>query len=130
MGVRRPGGSATTYGCGDDVACLDSVAWYRDNSCNATHPVATKAPNGFGLYDMQGNVWEWAADCWHDDYSDNPPGDATVWEGGNCDYRILRGGAFGVNERGLRVLNRDGDFVGGYLVPSPGFRCVRDLTAP
>ncbi|MGC9322053.1 MAG: formylglycine-generating enzyme family protein, partial [Kosmotogaceae bacterium] len=41
---------------------VDSVAWYKSNSENMTHPVGTKAPNELGIYYMSGNVWEWVSD--------------------------------------------------------------------
>lgn len=46
---------------------LDIVGWYGENSGDKTHPVAQKRPNGYGLYDMSGNVWEWAWDAYGDD---------------------------------------------------------------
>ncbi len=120
-------GTTTRYGCGDDVSCLDELAWYLGNSDTTTHQVMEKGANAYGLYDMLGNVWEWVADCWHDDYSDNPPADGSVWVEDECEYRILRGGSFGLDEIGLRVSNRSGDYPDVYFIPSPGFRCARDI---
>lgn len=50
------GGEDYTYSGSDD---LDEVGWYNDNRNNVTHPVAQKMANGYGLYDMSGNVCEW-----------------------------------------------------------------------
>ena len=43
---------------------IDEVAWYDENYGVKTHPVAQKNPNGYGLYGMMGNVWEWFADAY------------------------------------------------------------------
>jgi formylglycine-generating enzyme required for sulfatase activity len=60
-----------------------------------TTPVgSTDVANGFGLYDMHGNVWEWCQDIWHDNY-EGAPTDGSAWEkGGDSSRRVLRGGSW------------------------------------
>ena len=59
-----------------------------------TTPPASFPPNGFGLFDMLGNVWEWVEDCGHPDYS-GAPSDGSAWlKPGDCRLRMLRGGSW------------------------------------
>ena len=67
----------------------DAVAWCDDNSGDKTHPVATKQANELGLYDMNGNVWEWCYDR-YGDYSSNSQTNPTG--ASECSDRVLRGG--------------------------------------
>jgi formylglycine-generating enzyme required for sulfatase activity len=55
-------GTATPWSSGADASALDAVAWYAKNSDGQPHPVGTKKPNAWGLYDMIGNVAEWTLD--------------------------------------------------------------------
>jgi formylglycine-generating enzyme required for sulfatase activity len=55
---------------------------------------------------MHGNVFDWCEDNWHEDYSDNPPLDGSVWEGGDASLRVLRGGSWNNNQRGVRSASR------------------------
>jgi formylglycine-generating enzyme required for sulfatase activity len=90
-------GTTTRYYFGDDANQLGDYAWYYENSNDTTHPVGQKKPNAFGLYDLHGNVWEWCADTWHDNY-DGAPTNGSVWIKNGDDNRFpLRGGSWGCN---------------------------------
>ena len=73
---------------------LKEVGWYNKNSNGQTQPVGLKQPNELGIYDMSGNVWEWCADHWHDNY-EGAPVDGSAWvEGGDEYERVVRGGSW------------------------------------
>jgi formylglycine-generating enzyme len=71
---------------------IDAVAWYDRRHGDHTQPVALKAPNQLGIYDMSGNVWEWCQDVFTRDVS-SIPDDGTARVGPEPE-RILRGGCF------------------------------------
>ena len=84
-------GGDNTYCGGKD---FKAVAWCEDNSYKEPHPVGGKQANAFGLYDMSGNVCEWAQDLWHDDYK-NAPTDGSAWTSDpSKTERGLRGGSW------------------------------------
>ena len=92
-----------------------------------TAPVGSFEANGFGLYDVHGNVWEWVEDCWHDSYS-GAPTDGSAWtSGGDCGERVLRGGSWLDFPRNLRSANRNW-YSTGYRDFTYGFRIARTLT--
>jgi formylglycine-generating enzyme required for sulfatase activity len=100
-------GSEAEFFFGDDVERLDEFAWYFENSGNKTHRVGEKKPNGWGLYDMHGNIWEWVEDDWHDSY-EGAPDDGRAWVDkprGSC--RVIRGGSWSYDARCWRSATRD-----------------------
>ncbi len=83
---------------GPYAGSLDSMAWYASNSGQTTHPVGTKQPNGFGLYDMHGNVWEWCNDWYSENYYfQSPSADPTGPAPGS--HRVIRGGGWAAPRR-------------------------------
>ncbi len=99
---------------------LDAIAWCAENSGNETHSVAGKEANSWGLYDMLGNVWEWCADVWVNDYTEKSR--ASSAESASA-HRVVRGGSWRNDARYVRAACRY-DFVPSYRYYSLGFRCA------
>ena len=92
---------------------------------NQTVPVGSFGPNGFGLYEVHGNVWEWVQDCWNKNY-DGAPSEGEAWETENCGRRVLRGGSWSYAPQDLRSANRYG-ITSTLRINSVGFRVARAL---
>jgi formylglycine-generating enzyme required for sulfatase activity/serine/threonine protein kinase len=85
---------------------LNAIAWYDTNSGSKTHLVGEKQPNGYGLYDMIGNVWEWCSDWYGESYYGSSPQRNPQGPSGG-QVRVLRGGSWNNNSRNTRVSNRN-----------------------
>jgi formylglycine-generating enzyme required for sulfatase activity len=127
-------GAATAFSFGatirPDQANYDArFAWQagvRGVARRGTTPVGTYPPNGWGLCDMHGNVWEWVQDVMHADY-EGAPVDGSAWEaGGDQARRVLRGGSWLYHPRYLRSAVRNG-FAARLSNDKVGFRVVREL---
>ncbi len=113
-------GTTTMYSFGDDESELKQYGWFFDNPDSKTHPVGSKQPNAWGLYDMHGNVEEWCQDrC-----GDYPRGSVTDPSGGTSgSVRMIRGGSWCRTAKGCRSAKRYGSRPSARYYGS-GFRVV------
>ena len=124
-------GTTTKYPWGDAIGKGNANC----NDCGSewdfkqTAPVGSFRPNAFGLHDMHGNVWQWVEDNFHTNYTGNPPADGSVWQGGDANFRVLRGGSWGYLPVDLRSAGRDRDRPVNRNY-SRGFRLARTLLHP
>jgi len=112
-GSKKGAGNAHCFDCGSDL------------NVNRPARIGSFKPNPFGLYDTAGNVYEWVHDCYHRNYQ-GAPDDGSVWEGGDCSVRVVRGGSFRSPASSMRVENREAfDANKGQF--NVGLRVARDL---
>ena len=121
-------GARTRYSWGNEIGrnranCADCGSALGNSQ---TAPVGRFAANAFGLFDMHGNVWEWVADCWHNNYQ-GAPTDGSAWTNA-CDSSdaVLRGGSWVSLSRSLRGASRARAAPSAGL-NTDGFRLVQEL---
>lgn len=126
----RSGKSDTWAGTSDESQLRDYAVFSTKSTAavGGTQPVGGKKPNGLGLYDMSGNVWEWVEDCWHANYTE-APADGSPWleaSNGHCSLHVIRGGSWNYPPWTLRA-----SFRGRNYTNTPyrfiGFRLVQDI---
>jgi len=114
-------------------AKTDTLYWFGDRisttlanygGANA-RPVDSYRPNGFGLHNVHGNVWEWVEDCWNKSYA-GAPEDGSARTDGNCTMRVFRGGAWYSKQVLLRSATR-GRQKARIRMAGLGFRVAREV---
>ncbi len=116
--LRQPWG-----GCEEDEPVLLPIAWYCRNSDDRTHAVGQKQPNGFGLFDMLGNVAEWVWD-WYSNTAYQSADSVDPAGPPSGSQRVVRGGAWNLGNFFLRAAARMG-LSPWHHSPAVGFRIVR-----
>lgn len=119
-------GTTTAYSFGDTISSNEAnFADGQSDHGQRPTPVGSFSPNAFGLYDMNGNVWQWVADCWNNDHT-GAPADGSARLTGDCQRRVVRGGAFNRDRSFLRSAFRYW-IVAQLRSALAGFRVARSL---
>lgn len=102
------GGTRSKYWWGDQLQASMANCKGCNESYQASQPltVGSFKPNPFGLYDMGGNVHQWVADCWHENYQ-GAPSDGSAWVESDCLSRVIRSGSWKNDPSYVRPSNRD-----------------------
>lgn len=117
-------GTTTPFHYGSTISA-DQANYRAENLVRLqTVPAGTFPANGFGLYDVHGNVFEWTQDCWNASY-EGAPDDGSAWDPGNCD-RVLRGGSWAAYAEWQRSAYRHRSNP-GVRANDCGFRVARTL---
>jgi|WetSurMetagenome_2_1015567.scaffolds.fasta_scaffold00185_22 uncharacterized protein (TIGR02171 family) len=127
----REGTSSIPFPHLADTATAGGYAWYSFNAGGTSRPVATKAANGFGLYDMAGNVFEWVND-WKGFYTGDSIENSLGCRYSNANYeRVVKGGAFSHGFLSLRPSRRSATYATSHAIRTEyiGFRCARGVIA-
>jgi formylglycine-generating enzyme required for sulfatase activity len=120
---RANAATPTRFSFGDNAVELGLYAWFEGNSEQRTHPVGQKRPNGFGLYDMHGNVFELCWDRYGEGYYNQSAADDPTGPAGAAG-RVIRGGSWYDLPRYCRSADRNADSPDGRYYDL-GFRLAR-----
>ena len=140
------GGTTTEYFWGNDKDQMCRFAngpdthvmslfprWHSGAECQDGHdflaPVASRQPNGYGLYDMAGNAWEWTADCYVTGYGVQRTNGAAYDNGAQCLWRTTRGGSFAYAITDFRSAARNYAIAPYMRGGDVGFRVALELPA-